>query len=99
MKECNVEGEGAERFTYRASGLGFLGSELELDSELPDELSEEVLVAVLGELVHHKPVRHLTLGEDVLQALRHVLVVLMTDLLGSVRKSLMIFDDVTVLKS
>ena len=80
MKECNVEREGGKRITYRASRLGFLGSELELYSELPDELSEEVLVAVLGELVHHKPVRDLTLGQDVLQALRHVLVILVTDL-------------------
>ena len=99
MKECNVKREEERRFTYRASRLRFLWSELQLDGELPDELSEEVLVAVLGELVHHEPVRHLTLGQDVLQALRHVLVVLMTDLLGSVRDSLMIFDDVTVLKS
>ena len=80
MKECNVEGEGAERFTYRASGLGFLGSELELDSELPDELSEEVLVAVLRELVHHEPVSHLAFGENVLQTLGNVLVVLVTNL-------------------
>ena len=68
------------RFTYRASGLRFLGPELELDGELPDELSEEVLVAVLGELVHHEPVGHLAFGENILQALCHVLVVLVTNL-------------------
>ena len=67
-------------FTYRASRLGFLWSQLQLDGELPDELSEEVLVAVLRELVHHEPVGHLTLGEDILQALRNVLVVLVTNL-------------------
>ena len=80
MKECKICREKAGKFTYRAPRLGFLRSELQLDGELPDKLSEEVLVTVLGELVHHKPVRHLTLGEDVLQALRHVLVILVTDL-------------------
>ena len=87
------------RFTYRASGLGFLGPELELDGELPDELSEEVLVAVLGELVHHEPVRHLTLGQDVLQALGHVLVVLVSDLISEIRCHAGDNVDFTVLNS
>ena len=67
-------------FTYRASRLGLLGSQLEFDGELPDELSEEVLVAVLGELVHHEPVGHLAFGENILQTLCHVLVILVTNL-------------------
>ena len=67
-------------FTYRASRLGFLWSELQFDGELPDKLSEEVLVAVLGELVHHEPVSHLTFGENILQTLCDVLVVLVTNL-------------------
>ena len=83
MKECNVKGEEERRFTYRASRLRFLWSELQLDGELPDELSEEVLVAVLGELVHHEPVRHLTFGENILQTLCNVLVVLVTNLSGN----------------
>ena len=80
MKECNVKREEERRFTYRASRLRFLWSELQLDGELPDELSEEVLVAVLRELVHHEPVSHLAFGENVLQTLGNVLVVLVTNL-------------------
>ena len=80
MKECKICREKAGKFTYRAPRLGFLRSELQLDGELPDKLSEEVLVTVLGELVHHKPVRYLTFGQDVLQALGDVLIILMTDL-------------------
>ena len=67
-------------FTYRASRLGFLWSQLQFDGELPDKLSEEVLIAILRELVHHEPVRHLTFGENVLQTLCDVLVVLVTNL-------------------
>ena len=67
-------------FTYRASRLGFLWSQLQFDGELPDKLSEEVLVAVLRELVHHEPVSHLAFGENVLQTLGNVLVVLVTNL-------------------
>ena len=38
------------------------------------------MVGVLGELVQDEPVRHLALGEHVLQTLGHVLVILVPDL-------------------
>ena len=40
-------------------GFGLLWPVLDLDGKLPDELPEEVGVAVLAELVEHKPVADL----------------------------------------
>ena len=54
--------EEEREITYRASGLGSLGPQLQLNGQLSDELSEEILICIFGELVENKPVRHLALG-------------------------------------
>ena len=83
MKGCMTEREELWKITYRSARLGPLGSQLQLYRQLSDELSEEVLVAVLRKLVHHEPVRNLTFGENILQTLCNVLVVLVTNLSGN----------------
>ena len=72
--------------THRATSTGALGPELELDGELLDELPEEVGVAVLGELVEDEPVANLGLGEDIVEALPDVLIVLVANLGERVRR-------------
>ena len=75
-------------FTNGATSTGALGPELELDGELLDELPEEVGVAVLGELVEDEPVANLGLGEDVVEALPDVLIVLVANLGEWVRRGI-----------
>ena len=80
MKGCMTDREELWKITYRSTRLGPLGSQLQLYRQLSDELSEEVLVGVLGELIENKPVSHLTFGEDVLQTFGHILVIFVSDL-------------------
>lgn len=74
--------------THRATSTGALGPELELDGELLDELPEEVGVAVLGELVEDEPIANLGLGEDVVEALPDVFIVLVANLGARVRRGI-----------
>ena len=60
--------------------LGLLGSGLHLYGELPDEVSEEVLAAVLAELVQEEPVAQLALAQQVAQAPLPALVILVPNL-------------------
>ena len=60
--------------------LGLLGSCLHLYGELPDEVSEEVLAAVLAELVQEEPVAQLALAQQVAQAPLPALVILVPNL-------------------
>ena len=64
MKGCVTERKEQDVFTYRSSRLGPLGSQLQLNCQLSDELSEEILVGVLGQLIHDKPVSHLTTNQS-----------------------------------
>ena len=48
--------EGDRQFTYGSARLGPLGPQLQLNGQLPDELSEEILIRIFGELVENKPV-------------------------------------------
>ena len=80
MKGCMTEREELWKITYRSTRLGPLGSQLQLYRQLSDELSEEVLVGVLGELIENKPVSDLTFGKDVLQTFSNILVIFVSDL-------------------
>ena len=68
------------KYTYRSSRFGPLGPQFQLNGQLPDELSEEVLVAVLGKLVEHKPISNLALGENIFQTLGHIFIIFVADL-------------------
>ena len=61
-KRCVTEREGDRQITYGSSRLGPLGPQFQLNGELPDELSEEILICIFGELVENKPIRDLALG-------------------------------------
>ena len=80
MKGCMTEREELWKITYRSTRFGPLGSQLQLNCKFSDELSEEVLVGVLGELIENKPVSNLTFGEDVLQTFSNILVIFVSDL-------------------
>ena len=61
-KRCVIAREGDGQITYGSSRLGPLGPQFQLNSQLPDELSEEILICIFGELVENKPIRDLALG-------------------------------------
>ena len=62
MKGCVIAREGDRYITYRSSRLGPLGPQFQLNGQFSDELSEEILICIFGELVENKPVRDLALG-------------------------------------
>ena len=62
MKGCVIAREEERQFTYRSSRLGPRGPQFQFNGQLSDELSEEILIRIFGELVENKPVRHLALG-------------------------------------
>ena len=64
MKGCVTEREEQDGVTYRSSGLGPLGSQLQLYGQLSNELPEEILVGVLGQLIEDEPVSHLNLDQS-----------------------------------
>ena len=80
MKGCMTEREELWKITYRSTRFGPLGSQLQLNCKFSDELSEEVLVGVLGDLIENEPVSNLTFGEDVFKTFSHILVILVSNL-------------------